>query len=80
VPLGFDACSGVVGEAYHAGPATSNFCSEPRLRREPPGRHSCKISACPLARGLTVRHLTLDQGILGSNPSAPATPQDSRSD
>ena len=32
-----------------------------------------------LARGLMVRHLTLDQGILGSNPSAPANSTTQRS-
>jgi hypothetical protein len=30
-------------------------------------------SEVSLARGSTVEHLTLDQGVEGSNPSAPAT-------
>ena len=34
----------------------------------PLGYHAAR----PLARGSTVRHLTLDQGVPGSNPGAPA--------
>ena len=39
-----------------------------------PGRGIIPVGA--LASGQTVRHLTLDQGIEGSNPSSPANAQD----
>ena len=38
----------------------------------PPSPKSGILAVAPLASGLTVRHLTLDQGIEGSNPSSPA--------
>jgi hypothetical protein len=42
-------------------------------RRLPP--KSGILAVAPLASGLTVRHLSLEQGIEGSNPSSPANPK-----
>ena len=44
----------------------------PRLRRLSPRGRLRAPARASLASGLTVRHLTLDQGIEGSNPSSPA--------
>ena len=41
--------------------------------RRSAGGDRCAIIGTPLARGSTVEHLTLDQGVPGSNPGAPAT-------
>src|SRR5262245_20949494 len=42
-------------------------------RRPAPKRRAVECRR-PLARGSTVEHLTLDQGVPGSNPGAPANP------
>ena len=41
----------------------------------PPRPKSGILAVAPLASGLTVRHLSLEQGIEGSNPSSPAKSQ-----
>ena len=47
----------------------------PWLSRLTPRGRLGRLERASLASGLTVRHLTLDQGIEGSNPSSPANPQ-----
>src|SRR5207253_11150531 len=73
-----DPIEGALGR--HAGKReVRHVVAEPRLgcgHLNAPGvwRGCFGILRAALARGLTVWHLTLDQGVPGSNPGAPANP------
>ena len=68
-------CSGGLAWPLRPTARSERPTRRPGEAEAPPRPKSGILAVAPLASGLTVRHLSLEQGIEGSNPSSPAKSQ-----